>query len=276
MFGSFMNGKWGYINEFGKMVIDTQYSYASEFSEGLAMVGQNGNYGFIDTTGKFIIPLQYKLGSPGYNGFNQGRAFVGLGFFSYACIDKAGNKIGNRNFSGHRIFSEGLAAVCIWDTIIKKSLYGYIDTTGAIIIKPQFDDADNFSEEMAAVKIAGKWGYIDRKGKIIIEPQFESGDVFSEGLAAVKVNKKYGAIDKKGKTVIAPSYKWLGKFSEGFAPASDTNDRYGYIDKTGQFVIAPSFSSAEPFQDGIGKIWKGYMTGYIDKSGNYIYDPTKK
>lgn len=38
--------------------------------------------------------------------------------------------------------------------------WGYIDTRGNIIIPLQFEEADQFSEGMAAVKVAGKWGYI--------------------------------------------------------------------------------------------------------------------
>jgi hypothetical protein len=274
MFGSYSNGKWGYINESGKIVIDTQYSYASEFSEGLAMVGLNGNYGFIDTNGKVIIPIKYKTGSPGYNGFHQGRAFVGQGFFSYICIDKTGREISS-SFSSHRIFSEGLAAVCVWDTTVHKSLYGYIDTNANFMINPQFSDADNFSESLAAVKMNDKWGYIDSKGKTVIEPQFDAGGLFSEGLAPVKINGKYGVINEKGKIIVTPKFAWLSRFSEGLAAASDTSKNFGYIDKTGKFVITPSFSGADPFQDGIGKIWQGYLIGYINQKREYIYNPIK-
>ena len=44
--------------------------------------------------------------------------------------------------------------------------YGYIDKTGQMIITPQFDYADAFSEGLTRVGIgdanAGKWGYIYR------------------------------------------------------------------------------------------------------------------
>ena len=63
------NGKWGYINTKGEVVIPCIYDAAWPFSEGLATVkkgrwpiGQrlpNGKYGFINTKGEVVIPCIY-------------------------------------------------------------------------------------------------------------------------------------------------------------------------------------------------------------------------
>ena len=42
-----------------------------------------------------------------------------------------------------------------------------------------------FSEGLVMVRVGGKDGYMDTTGKMIIEPQFESAGSFSEGLASV-------------------------------------------------------------------------------------------
>ncbi|MBO4434172.1 MAG: WG repeat-containing protein [Bacteroidales bacterium] len=56
-------------------------------------------------------------------------------------------------------------------------LYGYIDSNGKMIIKPQFLEARDFSEGLAAVKVntddGPKWGFIDVSGKFVIEPMFQ-------------------------------------------------------------------------------------------------------
>ena len=57
------------------------------------------------------------------------------------------------------------------------------DQAVRIIIKPQFDEADSFSEGLAAVRVGAKYGYIDKQGKIVIKPQLDCAGPFSEGLA---------------------------------------------------------------------------------------------
>src|SRR5579862_394911 len=50
-----VKGKWGYIDEKGKIVIEPTFESAANFTEGLAAVKANGKYGYIDRTGKFVI-----------------------------------------------------------------------------------------------------------------------------------------------------------------------------------------------------------------------------
>ena len=53
-----------------------------------------------------------------------------------------------------------------------------------------------FHEGLAYVKIDGKIGYVDTTGKLVISPQFESEKYgFHDGMAAVEQGSKYGWID---------------------------------------------------------------------------------
>ncbi|MBR6250567.1 MAG: WG repeat-containing protein, partial [Bacteroidales bacterium] len=63
----------------------------------------------------------------------------------------------------------------------------------------------------------GQYGYINLKGEVVISPQFDGAESFSEGLARVKVDGKCGFIDKKGTIVITPQFDYWGtaSFSEG-------------------------------------------------------------
>ncbi len=70
---------------------------------------------------------------------------------------------------------------------------------------------------MVVVKIDGKYGYADKSGALVIEPQFDGAEGFSEGLAAVKLDEKYGYIDKAGEWVIEPTFRYAKRFSEGLA-----------------------------------------------------------
>src|SRR5262245_26129532 len=66
--------------------------------------------------------------------------------------------------------------------IFQKGKTGFIDKKGQVVITPQFDAADVFSEGLALVSVGGKYGFINTKGELVINPQFESANSFSEGM----------------------------------------------------------------------------------------------
>ena len=56
-------GKYGFIDQTGSFVINSQFDYAESFSEGLAKVSigddTTGKWGFIDKTGFLVINPQF-------------------------------------------------------------------------------------------------------------------------------------------------------------------------------------------------------------------------
>lgn len=61
------NGKWGFIDKYGNMVIPAVYEpvdsypdYHSAFDQGIALVKKNGLHGIIDTKGNEIVPIKWK------------------------------------------------------------------------------------------------------------------------------------------------------------------------------------------------------------------------
>ena len=150
--------------------------------------------------------------------------------------------------------------------------WGFIDKTGNIIIKPQFDDTKSFKDGLAGIYIKNKWGFIDKSGKIIIKPQFDFTDSFQDGLARIILNKRYGFIDKSGHLLIKPQFDSVESFQEGLAKIL-VNKKYGFIDKTGQIVIKPQFEEAVSFEEGLARIKLNNKWGLIDKTGNIIINP---
>ena len=69
----------------------------------------------------------------------------------------------------------------------------------------QCDVSGFFEEGLATVEIRGKKDYLDRSGEIVIKPQFDEARHFSNGLAAVRIGNKSGYIDRAGKYVWEPT-----------------------------------------------------------------------
>jgi hypothetical protein len=93
-------------------------------------------------------------------------------------------------------FSNGMAPVA------KQEKYGYIDTTGSLVIPLNFNNARSFSEGLApASNQKGFWGYIDLKGNWIIKPVYDFADSFENGKARVMKASTVSYIDKSSNTV---------------------------------------------------------------------------
>ncbi len=277
------NGRWGFIDETGKYVIEAKFVMVRTFSEGLAAVvfKENENayrtVGYIDQSGRVVIPPQFSgEGGVSGRGFSEGLAAVKVykDRDKWGYIDKSGKFVIEPQFAAAGPFSQGRAMVGItepsWSVDYK---WGFIDTEGRWIAKPQYESADEFSEGLAPVLMNNKVGFIDLQGQIAIKPQFDpdgaggcvqfgrvSASRFSEGLAAVQLKKnewgkEWGFIDPRGSWVIQPSFACAAPFSEGLALIGvrevEGAWRFGYIDKTGAVVIKPQFSEASSF---IGKL----------------------
>lgn len=62
------NGKWGFVDSDGEVLINFVYDEAKSFSNGLAAVKQGNLWGFIDTAGNLVI--EYQFSDAGYMSAN--------------------------------------------------------------------------------------------------------------------------------------------------------------------------------------------------------------
>ncbi len=189
-------------------------------------------------------------------------------FGKWGYIDKAGRVVIRCQWEFADDFSEGLAKVKD-----KQGLYGFVDATGNCVIPCKWKFAFEFSEGLAAVKnAAGLCGYIDRQGREVIPCQWKNAYIFSEGLAAVKDGAdRWGYINKKGSVIIPCTWKGASTFSEGLVKVQDEKRRWGYIDKTGRKVIPCRWKSAYSFAKGQASVRNDDGEWHkIDKTGQVV------
>ena len=167
------NGRWGYADSSGKLVIGARYLLAMTFtSKGLAAVVDDSGWIYINRQGeKLVRPFIFDNG-PDY--FSEGLArYVDNGKMGF--FNESGEIIIRAIFSFVSPFREGLAAFCTGcqrkasgeHYSYQGGKWGYIDKQGKVIIKAVFDQASPFEEGVAAVSAAGHRYLINKQGKII-------------------------------------------------------------------------------------------------------------
>jgi outer membrane protein assembly factor BamD len=150
--------------------------------------------------------------------------------------------------------------------------YGYVNGAGKFVIEPQYEEALQFSDFLAAVKKDGKWGFINGEGKFVIEPRFEEAFLFSDQAAAVKQDGKWGFITRTGKYLIEPKYESAGIFRQGLA-AVRWEGKWGFVTKGGDMAIPPKYEQVYCFSEDRCGAMAGGKWGYIDRAGVFVVIP---
>lgn len=274
------NGKWGYIDNNGKILVKPQFIWAEEFSEGLAAFeNEDGKHGYIDETGAVVIEPKFD----NWTEFSEGLAAVSVDF-EWGYIDKSGKWAIPPQFAVGRPFSDGLALVGV-PLNGKVSFppgpvkHMFIDKAGKVVIDAKDDILNGtFSEGVGTVQFISNHGInpvlIDMTGKVIVSVEEIETDGFSEGLTPAKKNGKWGYIDTGGRFVIGPHFEEVHPFSEGLA-AVLIGERWGFIDHSGRVVIKPKYgigydSRHHDFSEGLALVYFQDKCCYIDKTGKIL------
>lgn len=260
------NGKYGFMDKTGKIIIKPNYLLESNFSENLCRVateeikGGGFKWVFIDTLGKQVSNI--KNGTP--SDFHNGLALVN-DVTSYWFINKKGENPFRKTWQNawHHGFKDTIAYV--GDD--KSHTFYPINMNGERIGSETFSNVElyNSSKEYYKTKIKKRGfksdeyiayieedlvGFKDSMGNVIIEPKFYSVSGFEKGICAVVIEEpKYFflndnlfefIIDEKGNILNEiKMHHYIGLTGDLFKFYKQTHFGGGpqYIDKKGQIVL---------------------------------------
>jgi len=249
------DGKYGYIDHKGQLMIKPQFFWATDFEDGLATAYVCGRFVSVDRSGRIQahrIALKGEL--------VPSRRDAKIGF-----VDASGRFKISPEFDDALPFSEGLAAVKIG------MQWGFIDASGRHVINPRFDNAFYFIEGVAVADLAKQFVLIDRKGKVIARG-FDSFLGIAEGRVLVTRRNDFGFIDFNGKVIVPLIYDGAGGEFEGGLASVSKEGKWGYIDTNGKVIIPFMFDEAGPFYGGnFAPAKLRGQTGFIDRSGKFVF-----
>lgn len=268
-------GQYGFKNKEGEFVIEPQYAYAYEFTNGLAAVNlgrtwyrteegkryYENHYGYIDSKGKTIIGFQFDEAHP----FNKyGVAVVSDRETGWRLIDQTGKEVRDTRFfylSRYYEYNDRFLKFA-YEQITGEEAVGIYDTKERkILMEPSASSIIELEEDCILVYARnGEYGesdfcqyYINSKGEIIYPWLFGKGFAIVHqpdvnNVAAVAISK-YTELTGNPRSYFSHNGK---KYDRKF--------EYGLYSSKGEYIVSPEYEDIEKIGD---NIWVCYKDGEI-------------
>ena len=260
-----VNGKWGFIDTKHNLIISPEFDEVEDFKNGLAIVTRNGKCGVITTTGKSPAGIIFDKIEPYKDGFALAYA-DGIQYF----LDSMGEiKKLHKNYEFHS-FSNGLAPV----RNKKKDKWGYIDKKGRLVIETKYDTVCNFSNNVALVKQRGLYKYIKKSGgEQYIEGISGQPLEFVNGFAKIRYYNGFSFISSDFKR-LPGAYKEVSDFtSHNMAAVRRADNTLCYINASGKEKFKSNYDLIGDFsENGLALVKKNGKFGYINTDGKLVID----
>lgn len=172
------NGKYGFIDDLGRLRIANRYEDVKPFSEGLAAMKIRNKWGFINRDEKIVIQPAYEDAAP---------------FSNEHSIIKQKGLYGYMNNEGRVVLPARYDAVEVLKTkrllLTLNNLKGLADAKGNVLLHPKYEYIQDIGNGYIVVKQDGKYGLATLKGLNTI-PQMYDYMVFDAE------NERYLALKK--------------------------------------------------------------------------------
>ena len=293
------NGKWGFINTAGEVVVEPQYDECHDYHNGYAAVKVNGKWGYIDIKHNLVIAPEFQ----DVEDFKNDLAIV-IRDGKWGVINKTGKSPAGIIFDEIQEYRDGYALA------YADGIQYFLDDEGEIRRLHKGFEFSGFSNGMAAVKNKkkNKWGFIDKKGRLVIDAKYDTVYSFSNNIALVKHRGMFKYIKKSGgeqyiegitgqplefvngfaKIKLFNGYSYIGSDfkripytyrevsdfkSNGLAAVRLGDNSLSYINSTGKEKFKMNYDMIGDFStNGLALVKKNGKFGYINTEGKLVID----
>lgn len=147
------NGKYGFKNQPGQIIIANRYEDVKPFHQGFAAVKLNNHWGFINIDERLVVQPRYD--SVGH--FTDG-----------ICITKSSTGLGVINEQGDEIIANEYQSIIKLTNgnfrVQKTGHWGVLNEDGSILIHPKYDELTPTGQGYYIVRRRNSYGTIDSRG----------------------------------------------------------------------------------------------------------------
>lgn len=155
------DGKWGFVDELGRLRIPNRYDVVKHFSEGLAPFSLRKKWGFINKEDEIIIHPTYEEAQPFEKGFSIIKQ-KGL----YGLLNRNNEIVLPCRFESVSRLPSGFFE------LKNSSVYGLADGNGKIIYEPKYH-AQDILQHHIIVQRNGKYGVLSMEGFDVIPTAYD-------------------------------------------------------------------------------------------------------
>ncbi len=216
------------------------------FTEGRALfMTRQGKYGYLDVKGEIVVPPLYDCAYP----YHEGLALVGLsdanGRMGYQMIDKNGGCVFTLQV-GNGILDERMEDGLLLFREYENRHIVYLNEKGLPILylPDEFDESSSFRHGLAVIQMKTGCGVIDKKGRILVPGIYDEALVVGKDKLSLSKNGKYMLTDAEGHPLSVLEYDSIGRFYHSDMAIVKKNNFFywmnnkGEIGEEGWFCIA--------------------------------------
>jgi len=200
-----LDGKFGYLDTLGHLVIDTIWEEGEEFSEGFTKVRKDNRFQFIDKSGGLLSPESWDMAFA----FKNGYARVSNGGW-WGLLDRKGNLVIQVKYEDLGQIANNRIPVEL------KGLWGYLDSLGKVRIEPKYEEVSPFQGQYAAAKKGSHWIIIDQTGQTH-SLDFDFIQVLGENRWGVQKRDSFALLNNDGRLLTPFKYTQINQFHENKA-----------------------------------------------------------